>query len=143
MIKVQIGPYSENPEAIRSIRNKVFVEEQGVPEALEVDGLDGNCIHILVWDRESSIATGRMTPDGHIGRVAVMKNSRGCGVGKLVMNSLIQYASEQHYERVWLSAQCHAVGFYESLGFVAYGKIFQEAGIAHIKMEKFLSGHLI
>jgi len=118
------------------IRYQVFVQEQGVPPELERDALDPLCIHVLLFEEGQALATGRMQADGHIGRVAVLPAWRGRGFGRKVMTSLLAYALQLPLERVWLSSQCHAVAFYESLGFSSYGERFMEAGIEHIHMEK-------
>ena len=121
---------------ILDVRKKVFIDEQNVPEELEIDGLDDKAEHILVYDNLKPIATGRMFSDGHIGRVAVLKEYRGSGIGMLVMQSFIKKAEKLNIHRVWLSSQCHAVMFYEKLGFEEYGNIYMDAGIEHIDMEK-------
>ena len=136
MIKTKIVDYNEYFNQIRNIRTDVFIKEQGVPQDLEFDGLDSAAIHSIVFDEDVEIATGRILPDGHIGRVAVKKNYRGNGVGNLIMQSLIDEAVKKQFAEVWLSSQYYAKGFYEKLGFTAIGNIYQEAGIDHIKMKK-------
>ena len=135
-IKARIVDYGEYFEQIRNVRNEVFCEEQGVPLELEFDGMDGSSIHSVVLNEGMEIGTGRMLSDGHIGRVAVKKRYRGKGIGKMIMDSLIREAKNRQYTEVWLSSQYHAKGFYEKLGFIAVGDIYQEAGIDHIKMIK-------
>lgn len=124
------------------IRRTVFVEEQQVPEEEEWDGLDPSCTHFLAWlptTPESTeppipVGTARLLPDGHIGRVAVLASARGKGVGVALMNAAIDAARQQQHQRVVLSAQLHALAFYEQLGFVAYGDVFMDAGIPHREM---------
>ena len=130
--------YKSHSQKIREIRYEVFVDEQKVPEELEIDGLDDDAVHVLVFSDEVPIGTGRILSDGHIGRVAVLKIFRGQGIGKLIMEKLIQWAREEQLENAWLSSQWHARGFYLGLEFVCVGEIYKEAGIDHIKMYRAL-----
>ena len=84
------------------------------------------------------VATGRMLRDGHIGRVAVVKNYRGRGIGIAVIKALLDIATKNKLKRVYLGSQLHARRFYERLGFRAYGGVYQEAGIDHILMDKLI-----
>lgn len=126
--------FDEYEEEIISIRETVFVKEQSVPKELELDGIDNECIHVLIKDDKKFIATGRIQKDGHIGRVAVLKEYRGKGLGKEVINSLIAWAKEHSLHQVYLGAQLQAVDFYKRIGFKEYGEIFLDAGIQHIHM---------
>lgn len=120
-----------------AIRRKVFIEEQGVPEELEFDGSDAYAMHLLVFDGEKNVATGRISLiDGiyKIGRVAVLKDERGKNYGDLTVRMLCDRAFRNGAKEVWLDAQLHAVGFYESIGFKTVGTEFLDAGIPHIKM---------
>ena len=129
-----ICDYEPHTDDICAIRYEVFVDEQNVPEELEIDGLDGEAKHVLAFVDEVPIGTGRILSDGHIGRVAVLKNFRGLGIGKSIMKELIKCAQDLSLEKVWLSSQWHAHSFYLDLGFVCVGEIYKEAGIDHIKM---------
>ena len=131
-----ICDYASNTKDICAIRYEVFVDEQNVPVDLEIDGLDGKAKHALAFVDGVPIGTGRILNDGHIGRVAVLKNYRGLGIGKLVMKELIKCAQDMSLEKVWLSSQWHAHSFYLDLGFVCVDEIYKEAGIDHIKMFK-------
>ena len=133
-----ICDYKPNTEDICAIRYEVFVGEQNVPEELEIDGLDGEAKHVLAFVDDLPIGTGRILNDGHIGRVAVIKNYRGLGIGKLIMKELINWAQDISLKKVWLSSQWHAHSFYLDLGFVCAGEIYKEAGIDHIKMYRML-----
>ena len=133
-----ICDYEPHTDDICAIRYKVFVDEQNVPEELEIDGLDGEAKHVLTFVDEGPIGTGRILSDGHVGRVAVLKNFRGLGIGKSIMKELIKCAQDLNLEKVWLSSQWHAHSFYLDLGFVCVGEIYKEAGIDHIKMFKTL-----
>ena len=130
--------YKTHTKDICAIRYVVFVDEQNVPEDLEIDGLDGKAKHVLAYIDGEPIGTGRILIDGHIGRVAVLKNYRGQGIGKLIMKELIKWAQDMSLEKVWLSSQWHAHSFYIDLGFVCVGEIYKEAGIDHIKMYRTL-----
>ncbi len=122
---------------IRVIRETVFIHEQGVPVELEWDGLDSSCAHVLAWnDRGEAIGTARMQPSGTIGRMAVLKDWRGRGIGRALLETLLDLAMRQGLPRVTLSAQTHAIGFYQRAGFHTVGEPFMDAGIPHRKMER-------
>ena len=133
-----ICDYESYAEDICAIRNEVFVNEQNVPKELEIDGLDIEAKHVLAFVDGVPIGTGRILSDGHIGRVAVLKDYRGLGIGKLIMKELIKWAQDMSLEKVWLSSQWHAHSFYLDFGFVCVDEIYKEAGIDHIKMFKVL-----
>jgi len=130
------------------IRKAVFIDEQGVSLEEEIDGTDGACIHLVLYEKYDKddenengkpVATGRImvtNEDFIIGRVATLKDYRGMGLGKAVMQTLINACIMMGAERVTLGAQIQAVKFYEKLGFVAYGDIYDDAGIPHIHMER-------
>lgn len=136
MIKVKIVDYDEYFEQIRKIREDIFCKEQGVSLDLEFDGLDSTAIHSVAFDGDIEIGTGRMLSDGHIGRIAVKKEYRERGIGKLIMKCLIDEAFNMKFDEIWLSSQYYAKGFYEKLGFNVIGEIYKEADIDHIKMKK-------
>lgn len=118
-----------------TVRHEVFVIEQEVPPELEMDEMDAQCVHAVAYDAQHRpIATGRLLPDGHIGRMAVRKSARGTGIGGLVLQRLIQAARARGDTEVVLSAQVHAMGFYARYGFVAEGDVYMDAGIAHRTM---------
>ena len=137
-IESKICDYKGNEKDICKIRFEVFVDEQNVPEELEIDGLDDEAKHVLAYSDDAPIGTGRILIDGHIGRVAVLKKYRGLGIGKSVMQELIKWAQKNNLEKLWLSSQWHAHSFYLDLGFVCEGEIYEEAGIDHIKMYRVL-----
>jgi predicted GNAT family N-acyltransferase len=116
------------------IRFTVFVEEQGVPREIELDEYDAVSVHAVVFEDEMPIATGRLLPDGHIGRMAVLKSWRNRGVGGLMLQKLIERAKARGDREVALSAQVHAVAFYRAHGFVEEGAEYLEAGIRHQAM---------
>ena len=123
-------------ETLRAIRAAVFIVEQHVPPELEWDDADGTCVHVLALAADGqAIGTGRLLTDAHIGRMAVLGPWRGRGVGTALLQELLAAAEEHGHERVELSAQTHAIGFYERLGFAAVGPEYLEAGIPHRKMK--------
>jgi predicted GNAT family N-acyltransferase len=128
-------PYA--PE-IRRIRNDVFTDEQGINEAIDFDGQDPDALHVLVACGGRYVGTGRMLGDGHIGRLAVLQEYRGRGLGARAVLALVGEAERIGLNRVYLGAQGHAVGFYERLGFSVYGQPYIEANIEHIHMERFI-----
>ena len=133
-IQSKICDYKDNEKDICKIRFEVFVDEQNVPEELEIDGLDDEAKHVLAYIDGKVIGTGRILSDGHIGRVAVQKKYRGLGIGKAIMRELIRWAQAAKVQKLWLSSQWHARGFYVELDFECIGKKYEEAGIDHIKM---------
>ncbi|WKZ86822.1 GNAT family N-acetyltransferase [Ralstonia pickettii] len=127
-------------EEARAIRYDVFVIEQGVPVELEWDEWDDQCWHALAHDTAGrAVATGRLLPDGHIGRMAVRKEARGTGVGARVLEALIDKAQSLGYRELILNAQTHAMPFYARAGFAAEGEEFEEAGIPHRTMRRVLT----
>lgn len=129
------------------IRREVFIAEQGVSEAEEIDGLDPKCDHVLCMDGPEAVATGRLRVVhehgigwGKIERIAVRKAWRGQGLGKAIVEALVALGQQQHAVRHFkLGSQCEAIPFYEKLGFEAYGDVFLDARIPHRMMKKVLS----
>lgn len=124
------------------VRRKVFIDEQRVPEKLEIDEYDKTSEHVVIYQDGKPLATGRLVNiDGEdlLGRIAVIKEYRGYGLGKVVVDSLTEKAEEKGLKEIHLHAQLTARGFYEKLGFEAYGPIFDDAGIDHISMKKKLN----
>ncbi len=132
------------------IREKVFVEEQNVPVEEELDEYDPTCVHILISaiegeeDAESSptkipAATGRLVilsdqETGKIGRMAVLKQFRGCNVGRLLLKTIIEHAKKMGLKKLVLSSQQHATKFYEKEGFVVNSDVFMDCDIPHLSM---------
>ncbi|MEO6799238.1 MAG: GNAT family N-acetyltransferase [Rhodanobacter sp.] len=134
---VEIADWSraDQRDALLDLRHKVFIEEQHVPEQRERDGLDGDCWHVLARDAAGQpIGCGRLTPAHKIGRMAVLPDWRGQGVGVALLRELISRARTQGWPEVALDAQVSAIGFYERAGFVAHGEEFEDAGMAHRSM---------
>lgn len=133
---------SQYAPAIKSIRNNVFTIEQRIDASEDIDGCDEGAIHALVKLDGEYVGTGRMLMDGHIGRLAVLKPSRGKGFGKRIVLALIEEARKRRIKRVYLGAQKQAVGFYKKLDFCEYGEPYLEVGIEHIYMEKYIQSTL-
>ncbi|WP_199258948.1 GNAT family N-acetyltransferase [Paracoccus binzhouensis] len=126
-------------DTCRAIRREVFIVEQNVPEAEEWDGRDGAAIHLLARDASgAAVGTARILVEGatgKIGRVAVLKSARGTGAGAaLIRAALDELRALPGVTRARLGAQTHAIGFYEKLGFAAYGPEYDDAGIPHRDM---------
>lgn len=133
--RVEPADYTVDFKDLRSVREPVFVVEQQVPLELEWDALDPQCRHVLARDAEHRpIGTGRLTPEHKIGRMAVLREWRGKGVGEALLMALIEQARSDDLREVSLNAQVDAIGFYEKFGFVPYGERFEEAGIQHLAM---------
>jgi predicted GNAT family N-acyltransferase len=121
---------------VRAIRQQVFIDEQQIPPDLEWDGHDDACIHVLAFaPAGTAVGTGRLAPDGRIGRMAVLASWRGRGAGSAVLTALLEAACESGRERVYLHAQESARPFYRRAGFRALGDPYLEAGIRHVSME--------
>lgn len=124
---------------LRAVRLAVFVVEQNIPEELEWDEHDPVSEHALAEDRDGvPIGCGRLLPDGHIGRLAVLSDWRGQGVGAGLLLHLIELARTRGHRRVVLNAQTQAMPFYARYGFEPCGEPFMEAGIAHQEMARLL-----
>ena len=130
---------SENEQSIRSIRESVFINEQSIAPEIEFDGLDSSAIHAVVTVDGKRVGTGRILSDGHIGRIAIMRDFRGLGLGSKIVLSLIDEAKLSGYKRVYLGSQKQAIDFYTKLGFTPFGEEFIKAGIVHLSMEKTLA----
>jgi predicted GNAT family N-acyltransferase len=136
-LKVLITPadWGRRQQELLRIRFAVFVDEQGVPPELEHDEHDHHALHLIAMAADGTpVATARMLPDGHIGRMAVLPTWRGQGIGTAMLRDLIALAAERGIGHLFLNAQCEAESFYRRLGFQAEGGIFQDAGIDHRRM---------
>jgi predicted GNAT family N-acyltransferase len=136
---VEIANYDLDQAALRSVRDTVFVQEQNVPPDIELDAIDPQCRHVLARDAQGrAIGTGRLTPQRSIGRLAVLREWRGRGVGEALLQALLDLARERRYSQVELHAQVDAIGFYEKFGFEPVGDEYLEAGIRHRTMQRAL-----
>lgn len=136
-IRIALGGWEALRAQAEPIRTTVFVDEQKVPADIEIDDWDPVSLHALALDPAGvALGTGRLLPDGHIGRMAVLRPARGRGVGRALLRALVQAARERGHREVVLSAQTHAVGFYRSEGFVEEGQVYEDAGIPHLQMRR-------
>ncbi|WP_342116902.1 GNAT family N-acetyltransferase [Pseudoduganella sp. OTU4001] len=132
---LRFGDWAAMQADAKPIRLEVFVQEQHVPADLEMDDRDAVCLHAVAYGAAGQpLGTGRLLPDGHIGRMAVLRNARGTGVGGAILKGLMEKARERGDQRVVLSAQTHAAEFYLAHGFAKVGDVFYEAGIPHVEM---------
>ena len=121
----------------RALRRAVFIDEQGVSEADELDDLDGVAVHLLAIVDGRPMGSARIIPGegyGKIGRVCVLAEARGTGLGAALMREAVQECRRLGLKTARLGAQTHALGFYEALGFEAVGPVFDDAGIPHREM---------
>ncbi|MFD2424629.1 GNAT family N-acetyltransferase [Ralstonia solanacearum] len=136
---MQVDRWDALRDEAGAIRYDVFVVEQNVPVELEWDAYDAQSWHALARDAAGrAVATGRLLPDGHIGRMAVRKEARGTGIGARVLQALIDKAQALGYTQLILNAQTHAIPFYARAGFTPEGGEFDEAGIPHRTMRRVL-----
>ncbi|MFF3456168.1 GNAT family N-acetyltransferase [Streptomyces sp. NPDC002730] len=153
LVREAVGPADR--DACFAVRKEVFVVEQGVPEEIEYDAFDAAdaaTVHVLAVGADGvSLGTGRLLHGpaaadrtggdasvGSLGRLAVNKAARGLGVGVALVRGIEEAARERGLASVDLHAQTQAVGFYERLGYVAYGAEFLDAGIGHRAMRRVL-----
>ncbi len=146
---------AESPEerlAAWRIRERVFIDEQGIAEAIERDGLDGIAWHFVAWDSETAVGTARVVgldarnrpvPPAvatavKIGRMAVLPSKRRLGIGKRLLDAALELARQNGLRRAELSAQAYVVPFYEQAGFRVEGDAYVEAGIPHRHMSRAL-----
>jgi len=127
---IKITNWQKDKAALIHIRRKVFIEEQKVPE-------EHSCIHILVTNSSNTpVACGRLKENGHIGRMAVLKEYRNTGIGREILKEILNSAKKMNLNKVYLHAQTIAIPFYEKQGFMTYTDEFIDAGIPHKSMQK-------
>lgn len=132
---VRLTSFAAARSAIQSVRDAVFGQEQNVPREKDWDGRDEACVHAVAFEAAGqAVGTGRLQPDGRVGRLAVLKAWRGQGIGSALLEALLGAARERGLAPVYLHSQLHAVPFYEKAGFRAEGAVFEEAGIPHVHM---------
>ncbi|GLK89669.1 GNAT family N-acetyltransferase [Pseudomonas turukhanskensis] len=135
-VQVRVASWQKDNADLRRIRETVFIAEQAVPPELEWDAEDVEAVHFLAVDGDYAIGTARLLPDGHIGRVSVLKDWRGLKVGEALMTAVINEAERRGLKEQMLSAQVHATAFYERLGFTVVSGEFLDAGIPHVEMKR-------
>lgn len=133
-VVVREATWSDDRDALCKIRLKVFVQEQSVPQSLELDGLDATAVHFLALIKNEPVGTSRLLPSGQIGRMAVLSPYRNQGIGGKLLHATIARAQELGYTNIFLYAQLSAADFYISHGFQTYGAQFEEADILHQAM---------
>lgn len=157
-VQVTEADYARDFDALRAVREAVFVHEQGVPPGLELDEADPRCVHVVARDASGqAIGTGRLVPPdettagdaqgdagtpapARIGRMAVLPEWRGSGIGDALLAKLLEVAAARRWNRVLLHAQAGAIRFYQRHGFLPRGARFMEAGIEHLTMWRQLDG---
>ncbi|MGX1269402.1 GNAT family N-acetyltransferase [Streptomyces phaeoluteigriseus] len=149
---IRVAEDPADREACFAVRKEVFVGEQGVPEDIEYDAHDAGAVHVLavredgvplgtgrlLYGPEVAAKTGGDPSVGSLGRLAVAKEARGLGVGAALVRAIEDAAHARGLAAVDLHAQTHALGFYERLGYEAYGPEFPDAGIPHRAMRRSL-----
>lgn len=132
---VSLVCWHDGEPLLRSVREAVFIKEQGIAPELEWDGLDEECRHALALSSQGeAIGCGRMLRNGHIGRIAVLPKWRGQKVGTAIMEAFLDYARTHGYGEVDVDAQTYAAPFYRRFHFLEEGEVFQDAGLPHIRM---------
>lgn len=133
-IQVRIADWHKDNADLRRIREKVFIQEQGVSPEQEWDSDDASATHFLAVQDNFAIGTARLLPEGVIGRVSVLKEWRGLKVGEALLQAAVTEAERKGLTEQTLTAQTHAASFYERLGFKIISEEFIEAGISHVDM---------
>ena len=137
-LEILIKPWQEASTEAYLIRQKVFIQEQGIPEDMELDEHDSSAKHALAYQDDLCVGTGRLVRlDSHyaqIGRMAVLSAFRNQGIGKAILSCLIALAKAEGVSILMLHSQVSAIPFYAKLGFIAQGPIYDEAGIPHRNM---------
>jgi predicted GNAT family N-acyltransferase len=136
MLRVELGQWEHLRTWATPIRYAVFVDEQKVPVELEIDEWDTESVHAVAFDATVAVGTGRLLPDGHIGRMAVLPSARGAGTGSALLQALMDEARRRGHRAAVLSAQTHAVPFYERHGFEVVSGEYLDAGIPHVDMQR-------
>lgn len=134
MYKIIESDWEQLEKDAKYIREQVFIQEQGIAPEDEWDDLDAIVLHFIVYDKEQPIATARLLPQHSVGRVAVLMPYRKQGIGKILMQHIIEYARQHKLPYLKLSAQTYVTAFYEALGFKVQGEVYQDCGIPHIDM---------
>ena len=132
--KIRKGIWDDLASDAKLIRTYVFIQDQKIAENEEWDVEDEKSLHFVMYDQNQAIATARLLENNSIGRVAVLKNYRGQGIGQQLMQHIIAVAREEERAFRKLSAQVHAIGFYENLGFQVQGESYLDCGIPHVDM---------
>lgn len=135
-IEVTQADWAKDKDALSFVRINVFVKEQKIPLELEIEPADESAFHVLACVNNQPVGTGRLLPDGQIGRMAVVAEYRNLGIGGHLLKQLVEIAEQQGFAAVFLNAQQSAQSFYQAHGFEITGEPFDEVGIPHIRMAK-------
>jgi predicted GNAT family N-acyltransferase len=135
LVRIRQASWPQDETALRHVRARVFVAEQGVPEHLEWDGKDPEAVHLIAETAGGvAIGTARLLPGGRLGRMAVLPDYRGQGVGSALLRDALVLARQRGLDALSLHAQLQVVAFYQRFGFETVGDCFEEAGIPHQAM---------
>lgn len=138
-MRIELGDWQSMRRWAEPLRFAVFVTEQHVPAEIELDSFDEQSVHAVAFDANGeATGTGRLLPDGHIGRMAVARSARRSGVGSALLNALMDEARRRGHSHAVLSAQTHAQAFYRKHGYSVHGGEYDDAGIAHVEMRRAL-----
>lgn len=136
-LRLALGDWGRLGADAFAVREEVFVQEQKIPLELEQDEMDARSLHAVAYDAHGrAIGTGRLLPDGHIGRMAVCRAERGQGIGGALLEALMAEARRRGDSAVLLNAQIQVEAFYRRYGFERSGPEFSEAGIPHVPMRR-------
>ena len=138
-ISISFVTWAEAETELAELRRRVFIEEQGVPVELEWDGLDETARHVLVRQEGQAVGCARLLPNGKIGRMAILPSWRGRGIGHSMLHVILQHLRAEGIPEARLSAQTHAIPFYEKCGFKVCSEVYDDAGIPHRDMQLKLS----
>lgn len=149
-LKLIVADWSTLKKAASYVRQQVFILEQGFPSDSDLDHRDADAQHIVAFDTQkntgnnyhnghNALGTARLISTGQLGRLAVIKQYRGQGLGQMIVKTLINYARAQNYNQMFLHAQITTIDFYKRLGFNAEGKSFFELNVEHILMRQTLT----
>ncbi|MXZ43550.1 MAG: GNAT family N-acetyltransferase [Gammaproteobacteria bacterium] len=133
-VLIREASWTHDRDLLCKVRLEVFVQEQQVPQSLELDGLDPTAVHFLALIHDQPVGTARLLPSGQIGRMAVLIPFRNQGIGEKLLQATVARALELGYARIFLHAQVSAADFYLRNGFHPYGETFEEADILHQAM---------
>jgi predicted GNAT family N-acyltransferase len=135
--RVRIVEWGDAGARLSDVRTAVFVDEQQVPVDVERDGRDAACVHVLAESGDgAAVGAGRLMPDGRIGRMAVLRDWRGSGVGGAMLQALMAEARRRGHRGTHLHSQAHAKAFYERHGYIVDGEEYFEAGLPHVLMRE-------
>jgi predicted GNAT family N-acyltransferase len=126
--------WADDSDTLMQLRTRVFVEEQNVSAALEIDGKDSECQHVKAIVDGLVIGTGRLMSNGFIGRMCVLAEYRNRNIGTMMLENLVQQALDSGHQKVLLNAQSYIIPFYQKFGFRVDSEEFIEAGILHRRM---------